>query len=367
MGLHIATLAAHGRRAEPPDAIPAAEPLYQTSVFDFDTIEASEPALAGERGYVYARYGLPNARTLEQTVAGLEGAEDALATSSGMAAIACGLLAVVSAGDRVIVQEDAYGGTLALLGDLARLGVTVETASVYDPAALAAAIERPARAVLVETISNPLVREVNVRALAAACRRAGAALFVDNTFATPVLARPLEDGADAVLHSATKFLGGHHDLCAGLLCGRADIVAAARGVAKRFGAVAAPFDAWLAVRGVKTLALRVERGQANARDLATRLRADRRVRTVHYPDRGAMLSFEVADARRLAAALRLITVTPSLGGVTTTILHPATASHRNLSPERRAALGITDGLLRLSVGIEAVDDVWADLDAALSS
>jgi cystathionine gamma-synthase len=371
-----ATIAAHGVRAPSPESlppglrgIPAAEPLYQTSVFDFDSIEDADAPLGGAGGYVYARYGLPNARSLELTVAALEGAADAVATSSGMSAIACCVLACAAAGDRVLVQQDAYGGTLALLrGDLARLGIACETFDAYDAGALRRALARPARLVVVETLSNPLVREVDVAALGAACREHGALLAVDNTFATPALRRPLEFDADVVLHSATKFLGGHHDLCAGVLAGPEPFIAAARGVAKRFGMTAAPFDAWLACRGIRTLDVRMERAQATARALASWLAKHPQVRAVHHPGWGAMLSFDVGDhasASRVVAALRLITLTPSLGGTTTTISHSATSSHRGMPAEERRALGIGDGLLRLSPGLEDADDVKRDLEASL--
>jgi len=373
-----ATIAAHTVRAPSPESLPdgeratpSAEPLYQTSVFDFDSIEDSDGPLAGRGGYVYARYGLPNARSLELTLAALEGADDALATSSGMSAVACCVLAAAKAGERVLVQRDAYGGTLALLArDFARLGIAFESVDAYDVAAVDAALARPAKVVIVETLSNPLVREVDVAKLAAVCRGRGALLAVDNTFATPVLRRPIEQGADLVIHSATKFLGGHHDLCAGVLAGGASFVAEARGVAKRFGMTAAPLDAWLACRGVRTLDVRMERAQATTSALAAWLRADRRVRAVHHPGWGAMLSFDVgglAAASRVVRALSLVTLTPSLGGTTTTASHSATSSHRGMTADERAALGIGDGLLRLSVGLEAIDDLVRDLDAALAA
>ena len=374
--LDPARIAAHGGRAPAPESLPdavrgrpSAEPLYQTSVFDFESIEASDAPLAGEGGYVYARYGLPNPRSLEATVAALEGAADALATSSGMSAVACAVLALAGAGDRVACQRDAYGGTLSLLvRDLARLGIATDAVDAYDLGAVRAALDRAPKLLLVESLSNPLLREVDVGALSALCREHGTKLVVDNTFATPVLRRPIAEGADAVVHSATKFLGGHHDLCAGVLAGDAEFVAAARGVAKRFGMTAAPFDAWLACRGIRTLAVRVERGQATARELASRLSTVPSVRTVHHPGWGALVSFDVGDfaaASRVVAALSLITLTPSLGGTTTTISHAATSSHRGMPPADRAALGIGDGLLRVSVGLEAVEDVWQDLIHAL--
>ena len=373
-----ATIAAHTVRAPAPESLPpglrgapSAEPLYQTSVFDFDTIESADAPLAGAGGYVYARYGLPNPRTLELTVAALEGTADALATSSGMSAIACCVLAAARAGDRVLLQADAYGGTLGLLrGDLSRLAIETELVDAYDPAAVARALARPAKLMIVETLSNPLVRETDVATLARVCRERGALLAVDNTFATPVLRRPAADGADLVLHSATKFLGGHHDLCAGVLCGTAEFVGAARGVAKRFGMTAAPFDAWLACRGLRTLDVRIERAQANTRSLAAWLRADTRVRAVHHPGWGAMLSFDTGSAEaasRVVAAARLLTLTPSLGGTTSTLSHPATSSHRGMPAQERRALGIGDGLLRLSAGLESIEDLTADLGAALAA
>jgi cystathionine beta-lyase/cystathionine gamma-synthase len=369
----LATIAAHGVRAPSPESlpeglrsVPAAEPIYQTAVFDFPSIEASLRPLAVEGGYVYARYGLPNARTLESTVAALEGAEDGLATSSGTAAILCAVLAVAGAGDRVLVQRDAYGGTITLLGkDLARLGLTVETVDAYDLAAVERAL-RGAKLLVAETISNPLARAADLAGLAKLCRAAGTLLVVDNTFATPVVARPLEAGAHAVVHSATKFLGGHHDLCAGVLVGEAAYIDAARGIARRFGMQASPFDSWLASRGIQTLVVRMERAQENAFELARRLRESGRV--VHHPAMGAILSFDVgssAKAEAVVRGLKLITLTPSLGGTGTTLSHAATSSHRGMTPEERRGLGIGDGLLRVSVGIEAVEDLWRDLSSVL--
>lgn len=372
------TVAARTIRAPAPEDLPpglrgrpSAEPLWQTAVFDFPSIAESVAPLEGRGGYSYARYGLPNARTLELTVAALEGAGDALATSSGMAAVAATLLACAGSGDAVAVQRDAYGGTLGLLAtDFSRLGIRVETVDAYEPRAVGEVLARGVRALLVESLSNPLVREVPLRALARRCRRAGVVLAVDNTFATPVLRRPLEAGADVVLHSATKFLGGHHDLCAGVVAGSAEFVAKARGIVKRFGMTAAPFDAWLCSRGIRTLPVRMERAQANARKLAAFLRRHPRVRVLHYPGWGALLAFDVgtrAAAERVVRRSHLIDLAPSLGGVTTTFSHSATASHRGLAPAVRRALGIGDGLLRVSVGLEDAADLREDLARALSA
>jgi cystathionine beta-lyase/cystathionine gamma-synthase len=272
----------------------------------------------------------------------------------------------------VLLQRDAYGGTAALFAqDFARLGLSVEAVDAYDLDAVRAALARPAAVLLVETFSNPLVRAVDIAALAGLCASQGAPLLVvDNTFATPLLVRPLALGAGAVVHSATKFLGGHHDLTAGVVVGGAALCRDARGVVRRLGMTAPPFDAWLACRGLRTLGVRMERAGANARLLAARLAGHARVGDVRYPGQGAILSFDLADgdaAARAVRAFRLITLTPSLGGVTTTVSHAATSSHRGLDPAARRALGIGDGLLRLSVGIEAAEDLWTDLEQGISS
>ncbi|HTM20451.1 MAG TPA: PLP-dependent transferase, partial [Kofleriaceae bacterium] len=360
--LQLATLCAHaGTGAPSPTPRSHVTPLWQNSAFDFESIAASEPALAGQGGHFYRRNGVPNTDELAAAVAALEGAEARLAATSGMGAIAAAVLAHAGAGDRLLVQRDAYGGTGALLDrDLTRFGVTTERVDAYDPAAVATRLPGT-RMLLVESLSNPLLRDTDVAALAAACRAAGAILVVDNTFATPIRDRPIAAGADLVVHSATKFLGGHHDLIAGVLCGRNDLVAPAAAVAYRTGLTAAAFDAWLAVRGLRTLEVRMQRAWATAADLAARLRGHPRVRRVHAAERCALVSFDTGDrdaADRVVRACRLITLTPSLGGVTTTLSHSASSSHRALPPADRAALGITDGLLRISVGLESPDDLW---------
>lgn len=367
----LATLVARGLRAEVPLTAtrPSSEPVYLTSVFEFPTIEDSLPAIERGEGHVYARLGMPNARSLELTVAALEGAEDALATSSGMSAILCAVLACTKPGDRVLCQRDAYGGTRALFDqDLARFGLSVSYVDAYDPAKIGDALSQGAAVLLVESLSNPLVREVNLAALSWHCRSVGARLCVDNTFATPIFRRPLSQDADLVIHSATKFLGGHHDLCAGVMCGSNELVEAARGVAQRTGMLASPFEAWLALRGIKTLDVRMKRCDANARLLAERLRAHSAVTRVHYPGWGAMLAFDVGSleaAKGVVQRATNIALTPSLGGTETAFSHSATSSHRALSETERAALGIGDGLLRISVGIEDAEDLWRELLGAL--
>lgn len=366
----VATLCAHAGRPRPVTAPrPHVTPLYQTSVFDFPSVESSASALAGD-GYAYCRNGLPNPDELGAAVAVLEGAEAGVATSAGMSAIAAAVLATARAGDRVVVQQDAYGGSLDLLRrDLARLGMTVEAVDPADAGAFDRALEGAAVA-LVETISNPLLRVADIAALGAACRRRGVRLICDNTFATPLRDRPLAQGADLVVHSATKFLGGHGDLCAGVVVGVRAVMGEIRGLVTRMGLGTAPMDAWLAVRGLRTLDVRMQRAWATAATLAARLRQHAAVRTVHGVERCALVSVDLGDmaaAGRFIERLALITLSPSLGGVTTTASHAATSSHRGMAPEARAAAGIGDGLVRLSIGLEAADDVWRDIERALAA
>jgi len=374
--MHPDTLAAQTVHAASPESLeeglrsrPAAPAIGLAAAYEFDSLEASETPLAGDEGYAYARYGHPAGRAFERTVAALEGAEDAVATASGMAAIHGVVLALAKQGDVIVLQEDAYGGTAALFRtDFARMGIETLMVDVRDDGQFAAALERRPRLVLAETLSNPLARGIDIPGLAHACHAVDARLVVDGTFATPALSRPIDEGADVVLHSATKFLGGHHDLTAGVVCGAAELMRDVRRVSVRTGGRVAPFDAWLALRGVRTLALRMERAQANACELAQRLRAHDGVRTVHHPGWGAMLAFDCGSRERVGAvvrALRICRLTPSLGGVTTTSSHPATSSHRALTADERERLGVGDGLLRLSCGIENVEDVWADLAGAL--
>jgi cystathionine beta-lyase/cystathionine gamma-synthase len=345
--------------------------LYQSSVFDFPSIEAWEPALSGQRGYAYARHGRPNEASFAASVAALEGAEAAIATSSGTSALLCAVLLGSRPGERVLCQRDAYGGSRALLErELVQFGRTLELVDAYEPSKVADGLSRGARFVLVETLSNPLVREVDVAALSWHCRSYGAVLCVDNTLATPILQRPLGLGADLVLHSGTKFLSGHHDAIVGILAGEKRRIDEAQGLVTRLGLQAAALDCWLAARGMRTLQLRIERAQLNARSLAERLREQPGVRAVHYPGWGPLLSFDLGDqaqVERLIAACPEIRLAPSLGGVESSFSHPATSSHRMLSAEERALLGLGDGLVRLSVGIEDADDLWTELSRGLSS
>jgi cystathionine beta-lyase/cystathionine gamma-synthase len=370
---NLATLTTRGVRVAAPDqrtGRPASEPLYQTSVFEFPSVEAWEPAMAGESGYAYARHGRPNESSFAASVAALEGAEAGIATSTGTAALLCALLASTKPGERVLCQRDAYGGSRVLFErEFVEWGRPCELIDAYEPSKVADGLARGARFVLVETLSNPLVRPVDIAALAWHCRSYGAVLCVDNTLATPILQRPLASGADLVLHSATKFLGGHHDCAAGVLLGDASRIAAARALVARLGLNASPLDAWLAARGLRTLHLRIERAEQSARLLADKLRGHGAIATLHYPGWGAVLSFDLGTRERadtLIAGCPELALTPSFGGVESSLSHSASSSHRGLSAEERAALGIGEGLLRLSVGIEDAEDLWSELSRALA-
>ena len=376
------TLASHAGEDDSSGAV--SEPIYQTSAFFFDDLEAAGRVLADRsQGFVYGRNGLPNLQTLERTVAQLEGAEEAYCVGSGMAALAVVFLALLQSGDEVLATTDLYGGTPTLLtADLERFGVTTRLVDSRDPAGFTFGART--RLVVVEPLSNPTVRVCPLDEVASAARRHGALLVVDNSTPTPWLCRPLEHGADLVVHSATKFLSGHHDVTGGLVAGRAELLERIRACGVRSGGFMAPLDAWLTVRGIKTLGLRMERACDNAQRLATWLADQPRVRQVLYPGLpshpqhelaasllgggfGAMLAFQVDDPGDLIRRLKLVRFVASFGGVTTTLSHPASTSHRSLSTEARQAAGIPDGLLRLSAGIEAVDDVIADFAQALGA
>jgi len=387
------TRAVHaGERAPRPDYTPVATPIHPTVGFVYDSMDDLDAIFATTRdGYVYPRYGSPTVTAFEQAVADLEGGEAAFAFASGMAAIHVALLAAgVKAGTAVVAALDVYGATFALLGRLlAELGAQAHFVDVADLAAVEAALAatRPV-AVLAEIISNPLLKVANVPALSELAHRFGAQLLIDNTFASPYLFNPLAHGADYCLHSATKYIGGHGDVMAGVVVTSAENRRKLYELNKLVGSVLGPFEAWLAMRGCKTLPLRMRQQCANAARVAQWLAAQPKIARVNYPGLmahpqhelarrlfgergfGGMLSFEIAGADRARAfrfmeALELCLPATTLGDIYTLVLHPATSSHRALSPGERARVGIGEGLVRLSAGIEDADDIIADLDQAL--
>ncbi len=358
--------------------------LDRSSTFALD--EAAEDALARRDGVdridTYGRFGTSTTRQAGDLVARLEGAEAGLVTASGMAAISSVFHALVPAGGRIVASEGVYGGTDELLDvDLPARGVTVTRFDAADPAALETALAAgPADLVWCEAISNPRIEVPDLRALAGRCEAAGVPLGVDATFAGGMAVRPVERGASLVVHSATKFLNGHSDVVAGVVCGQRALVARAYGVMTRHGGCVDPMGAWLLIRGLRTLPVRWARQSETAGRLAKALVEHPAVQRVFYPgldpeaaarldSPGAMLSFELADwpaARRFLFQTRLCTHATSLGGVETLVSNPARSSHATLPPARLEALGITPGLVRVSVGLEDFEDLWADMAQARS-
>lgn len=381
------TVAARGGRDVPSASRPLTPPIYQTNVFVFEDLATADAVWEHERpGFVYGRFGTPNHAMLETMLAALEGGEAALVTASGMAAVTalcCGLL---EPGDHLIAARDLYGSTAALLAEEARrLGIDTTFVDATRPAEVLAARRPTTRAVFVEALSNPLLRLADIEGLAALTRE-GIHLVVDASLATPVLLAPLALGATVVVHSVTKFLSGHGDVTAGVLVGPAPIVDRARASVIRIGATLGPFDAWLAARGLRTLHVRLERQSESALRIARWLESHAAVARVHYPGleshpqralaktlfprhAGALLSFELQAGRRavetMMARLRLIEFAPSFGDTATTWSYPARTSHRGIPEARRQELGIGDGVVRLSVGLEAADDLIDDLAGAL--
>jgi cystathionine gamma-synthase/methionine-gamma-lyase len=390
----FATRAVHaGERGPRPDFTPVVTPIHPTVGYLYDSMDDLDAVFATTRaGYVYPRYGSPTVAALEAAVAELEGAEAAQAFASGMGAIHAALLAAgVKVGTAAVAALDLYGATYTLLARLfAELGATIRFVEVTDLGAVEAALaELHPAALLVETISNPLLKVADLPALGELAHRYGARLLVDSTFASPYLCNPLRYGADFVIHSATKYIAGHGDVMAGVVVTSAEHRRTLYELNKLVGGVLGPFEAWLAQRGLKTLPLRVRQQCANAARLAEWLQAHPRVARVNYPGLpdhpqhelaerlfdgrgfGGVLSFEIAGADRPAVfrfmeALKLCLPATTLGDVYTLALHPATSSHRSLSPEERERIGIREGLVRLSAGIEDADDLIADLARALS-
>lgn len=387
------TLAVHaGERARYPNYTPICTPIHNAVTYTYDDMHTLDAVLAGtQAGYVYHRYGNPTVTALEEAVAALESTESAIACASGMAAIHLALLASgASSGCTILAANDLYGGTHALLTRiLAAQGVHVHSVDTTDLAALSAAISQTSPTiVLVETISNPLLRLTDIPAVAQLAHAAGATLIVDNTFAAPCLYRPALHGADYVVYSATKYHGGHGDAMGGLIAASEERCVAAREMHKLVGGTLGPNEAWLILRGIKTLILRARQQCHNAAAIARFLSSHPRIDRVYYPALpthpqftlarrllpgdlyGGIVSFEIKDADqeqafRFMDTLQLIAPATSLGDVYSLILYPAHSSHRTLSEQERQRIGIRPNLLRLSVGIEEASDIIADLAQAL--
>ncbi|MBA9078180.1 aminotransferase class V-fold PLP-dependent enzyme [Rufibacter quisquiliarum] len=370
---------------------PKTTPIYQTSVFTFDDLNALE-AYFEEPGqsYMYTRYGNPNNEELAQEINRLEQGQGAVITSSGMSAILTAVLVYAKAGDHVLCAEEIYGGSSSLLSqELTRLGLEVTYVPSAEIYALEGYVQPNTKLLLAETISNPMMVVTDLARLAETCHGKGIKLVVDNTFASPILTRPLALGADLVIHSVTKYLAGHSDVTAGVVIAQseADAKRAAQ-IMRTWGLNLSPFDSWLAARSLKTLKLRMRAHAASALAVAQWLAQHPKVQAVFYPGLashpqhelaqtqgnglfGGMLSFRMADdqeaVNRFMRALQQIPFAPSLAGVTTSLSYPLGTSHRGLTRELQEKMGITAGLIRLSVGIEDAAEIIADLEQGLAA
>jgi len=381
-----------GDRKKAGNFVPVTTPIYTASSYAYESMDQLDRVFGREeQGPSYARYDNPTVTALQELVNELEGGHGTLACSSGMMAMHLAVLAaLVDRPKRVVAGHVLYGATTNMLMTVfAALGVETTFADASDPAAFEAAIKatKPG-AVVIESITNPLLRVCALDKIAAMARAASAPLIVDNTFATPMLMRPLELGASIVIHSATKYLAGHGDVLGGLVISDAENFETLNTLLRVLGPNLGPFEAYLTMRGIKTLALRMEKQCSNARQLAAWLRAHPRIERVHFPDDpshpdatnvkrllppdlfGAMVTIELKDAGKAEVfafmeKLKMIVCATSLGDVHTMMLYPAMSSHREISPRHRERSGIRDNLVRISTGIEAIEDIIADLDQAL--
>lgn len=381
------SLAVHAGKSH--DAmLSAVSPIYQTSTFSFEDADHGGRCFAGEdKGYIYTRIGNPTIAELEQAVAKLEKGYGGIALSSGMAAVNTVYLTFLGQGKHLVAHNALYGPSRGIVESLyARFGVTATFVDATNPANVEAAIRPETSLIYLETPANPTIGITDIAAVASIAHKHGIPVCVDNTFCSPYLQKPLELGADIVLHSMTKFINGHADIVAGMIvAGNKELYDRIRPVMVNMGFNMDPHQAWLTRRGLKTLGLRIERAQQSAQKVAEYLDAHPKVSWVLFPGLpshpqyelglrqmsgpGAMISFELAGGleagKRMMNSVKLALLAVSLGGIETLIQHPASMTHSKLSAEARLAGGITDGLIRLSVGIEEVDDIIADLEQAL--
>lgn len=382
------TKAIHGGKIDDANKS-VAPPIYQTATFYYDTAE--EGVRIGQEippGYVYTRWANPTTRVLEERVALLEGADDALALSSGMAAVSSAVMTVLKPGDHAVAPRAIYQASYQLFAEvLPTYGIDTTLLADTEVESYERALRPTTRLLFVETPNNPVMDVTDIAGIVALARGRNAMTIADNTFATPYNQNPIALGVDVVVHSATKYLGGHHDVTAGVVVGSRDFVHETKRHARIFGTTIDPFGAWLVVRGLATLGLRVERQNRSALSLAEFLASHPRVERVHYPGLpahrghdiarrqmrgfGGMLSFEVAGGYaagvRVLESLRVCKRATSLGGITTLVSHPAGLSNVHMPKEVREAAGITDGLIRVSVGVEDASDLLGDFEQALAA
>lgn len=364
------------------------EPIFPTSSYRFNSAAEAAARFAGEPGNVYSRYTNPTVRAFEERLAALEGAETCVATGSGMAACLAVFMGHLKAGEHVVASRAIFGTTVQMLSNiLGRFGLETTFVDLTDPEAWRAAIRPNTRMLFLETPSNPMTEIGDLRALAEIAHGAGALLVVDNTFCTPVLQRPLEFGADVVVQAATKYIDGQGRCLGGAALGRKELMEPVRGFLRTAGPSLSPFNAWVFLKGLETLSLRMERHCASAQFLAEWLEVQPQVARVFYPGLashpqhalarrqqkapGGILSFDIHGGQPAAwafmDALRICSISANLGDAKTIVTHAATTTHSRVSPEARAAAGITDGLVRISVGLEDVRDLQADLARGLAA
>ncbi|ARI78925.1 trans-sulfuration enzyme family protein [Halobacillus mangrovi] len=351
-------------------------PIYQTSAFTFKDLDHMESYYEGKSPYLYTREKNPNTDELGMTVANLEEAEAGVATSSGMSAILAGILAVAKAGDHIVAAEDLYGGTHKLITkELQTFGIEVSMVSFSDLEKVKSDIKSNTKLLYTESITNPFLRVENLAELVDVAKKSGVKTMVDNTFATPYLLQPYTKGIDLVVHSGTKYIGGHSDVTCGVLVGEEELIQKATEKVVALGSNLSPFEAWLTQRGAKTLGLRMKQQSDNANQLAEALRDNPSVKRVYYPEyiseqgHGAIVTIELdhqVDIEQFFRSLGWIKIAPTLAGVETTVSYPVRTSHRALSEKEREKIGINDYVIRLSIGIEDAEDIIAQFEQCIN-
>ena len=379
------TEAVRGRANLDKKNAPLATPIYQTSTFE--VTDSEQQLRATHTDMFYTRYGNPTHTVAENAIAELEGTDAALLFASGMNAVTTTVLALLKSGEHIVAQRDIYGGVTKFFSQwLPKFGIEVSLVDTNDLEQHARAIRPNTRLIHIESPTNPMLRVVDLEAIGTLARKNNLISMIDSTFATPINCRPAEFGIDLVMHSGTKYFGGHSDLIAGVIAGRQDLIDKIHETRTTLGGCMDPHAAWLLLRGLKTVAVRVQRQNENALRIAQFLARHPKVRSVNYPfleghpqralamkqmsGGGGVLSFEVdgtaEDARRLSEALHLFTLAPSLGGVDSLVTVPVLTSHAMIKPEERQKMGVTEQLVRLSVGIENADDLISDLERGLA-
>jgi cystathionine beta-lyase/cystathionine gamma-synthase len=352
-------------------------PIYQTSAFTFSDLDELEGFYEGNGSYLYSRVGNPNTDELGQAVAQLEGAPAGVASSSGLSAILAGVLSVVKSGDHIVAADDLYGGSFHLIKEeLADFGIEVTVVSFEDLNTVEQAIRSNTKLLYTESITNPMLRVENIESVVALAKKHGLISLVDNTFASPYHCRPYTQGIDLVVHSATKYIGGHSDITAGVLVGHQALIDKAAAKVTNLGTNLSPFEAWLTCRGLKTLGLRMREQSFNAKKLADFLSGNQLVKKTYYPFQkdekgyGAIVTIEVGDdvdIHEFFRQLSWVKMAPTLAGVETAVSHPLKTSHRALSPEAQEKLGINMNVVRISVGIESYEDIIKVFKQALEN